>query len=418
MTGLALGMALAPVAPAPAGARPAAAPVEVAQAGHGGQGAHAGGAEPGDRDRRLRREQRKDRLETERDVAVASTWRLDPALLVPLRTDSDATTAARRRLAVIDARLGEAMAAYDQARASADAAAGAARAARHTLARARGALLAATDRYEADRELLVDVLTESNAVGAVSAFVRVLSADTHEDLSRGLVVLEQLGRSQSDAVLAAEESRDEMRAATAAVTAAEQEARRTLDTARQTLTAATLARDQVLADLRAARRLLRDSVLADQLAAARLRAAWGVEHVEFPLPVDASFDDLDNWGQRSRHWVSTHTGDDFSAACGTPVLAATDGTVLVRTDQRWSGRWLVMVDTGPGGLSTWYAHLQSLSVTAGAQVEAGQPIGSVGAEGNAMGCHLHFEVHPDGGSIHQDDIDPAVWLRQVDAYPA
>ena len=42
---------------------------------------------------------------------------------------------------------------------------------------------------------------------------------------------------------------------------------------------------------------------------------------------------------------------------------------------------------------------------------AGQQIGEVGDLGNATGCHLHFEVHPRGGSIYQDDVDPSAWLK-------
>jgi len=80
--------------------------------------------------------------------------------------------------------------------------------------------------------------------------------------------------------------------------------------------------------------------------------------------------------------------------------------------ESWAGRWLVKVSAGPGRLSTWCGHLQSLSVAPGQTVAAGQPIGEVGALGNATGCHLHFEVHPRGGGIYEDPVDPSEWLEK------
>ena len=79
------------------------------------------------------------------------------------------------------------------------------------------------------------------------------------------------------------------------------------------------------------------------------------------------------------------------------MLAATAGRIEILTGQAWAGPWLVMVSTGQAKLSTWYAHMEALSVKAGQHVKPGQIIGEVGARGNATGCHLHFELHPDGG---------------------
>lgn len=134
--------------------------------------------------------------------------------------------------------------------------------------------------------------------------------------------------------------------------------------------------------------------------------------IVYPLPKGSGYRDNQNWGQRSSHWASVHTGTDLSVACGTPVLAATAGTVELRTDQPWAGRWLVQVSTGVGQLTTWYAHMRSVAVTPGQAVTAGQQIGEVGDLGNATGCHLHFEVHPQGGSIYRDSVNPSPWLSE------
>jgi len=129
-----------------------------------------------------------------------------------------------------------------------------------------------------------------------------------------------------------------------------------------------------------------------------------------PLPPSARYTNQDNFGARGERWSTVHTGTDLATACGTPVLAAHDGTVIIRTDQGWAGLWLVEVSTGEGSLTTWYAHMQTIKVTNGQSVRAGQQIGEVGSEGNSTGCHLHFEVHPNGGSS-EDAFDPTEWLE-------
>jgi endonuclease/exonuclease/phosphatase family metal-dependent hydrolase len=54
--------------------------------------------------------------------------------------------------------------------------------------------------------------------------------------------------------------------------------------------------------------------------------------------------------------------------------------------------------------------MRALNVANGQHVSAGQHLGQVGALGNATGCHLHFEVHPHGGSIYEDNVNPTQWL--------
>ena len=91
---------------------------------------------------------------------------------------------------------------------------------------------------------------------------------------------------------------------------------------------------------------------------------------------------------------------------------------IIETDQSWAGPWLVQVSTGEGRLTTWYAHMQSVDVADGQQVQAGQQLGEVGSLGNSTGCHLHFEVHPQGGAIYEDDVDPSEWLQTTSVTPA
>lgn len=142
-------------------------------------------------------------------------------------------------------------------------------------------------------------------------------------------------------------------------------------------------------------------------------AATGGSTVVYPVPATMADRNRDNWGRSGSNWARGHTGTDFSVPCGTPVLASHAGTVQIETDQGWSGPQLVKVSMGPGQLTTWYAHMQRVTVRAGATVAAGQQIGEVGSEGNSTGCHLHFEVHLKGGSIYgPDNTDPTAWLAQ------
>lgn len=140
--------------------------------------------------------------------------------------------------------------------------------------------------------------------------------------------------------------------------------------------------------------------------------------VAVPLP-SGTYSDLHDFGRTSRLWARWHTGTDLAAPCGTPVLAANAGTVIIETGQSWAGPWLVKVTAGPGNLTTWYGHMRAVTVASGQSVRPGQQIGVVGDLGNATGCHLHFEVHPTGGSMYADAVDPSAWLaKYADAAPA
>ncbi|MEU8824171.1 M23 family metallopeptidase [Streptomyces sp. NPDC048636] len=109
------------------------------------------------------------------------------------------------------------------------------------------------------------------------------------------------------------------------------------------------------------------------------------------------------FGQAGINWMSVHTGIDFPVSYGTPVMAATDGTVRTQWNDAYGNMVIV---TGPDGTETWYCHLSSAKVRSGS-VKAGDTIAFSGNSGNSTGPHLHFEVHPGGGEA----IDPLPWLR-------
>ncbi|MEU3746607.1 MULTISPECIES: M23 family metallopeptidase [Streptomyces] len=123
---------------------------------------------------------------------------------------------------------------------------------------------------------------------------------------------------------------------------------------------------------------------------------------KFSLPVELHRLSA-RFGQSGVNWMSVHTGIDFPVQTGTPVMAATDGTVRTQINSAYGNMVIV---TAPDGTETWYCHLSSAKIRYG-QVKAGDVIAYSGDTGNSTGPHLHFEVRPGGGYA----IDPLAWLR-------
>jgi murein DD-endopeptidase MepM/ murein hydrolase activator NlpD len=101
--------------------------------------------------------------------------------------------------------------------------------------------------------------------------------------------------------------------------------------------------------------------------------------------------------------VRMHTGVDFGALSGTPIGAASPGTVVWAGERSGYGN-TVIVDHG-GTLATLYAHQSRIAVKEGQAVNRGQTLGYVGSTGFSTGPHLHFEVRVNG-----NPVDPMRYL--------
>lgn len=124
---------------------------------------------------------------------------------------------------------------------------------------------------------------------------------------------------------------------------------------------------------------------------------------KFVLPVAKGSGISAYFGQAGVNWMSVHTGIDFPVSYGTPVHAATDGTITTKWNSAYGNMAII---TASDGTETWYCHLSSTRVRSG-PVKAGDLIAYSGSSGNSTGPHLHFEVHPHGGSA----APPLPWFR-------
>jgi murein DD-endopeptidase MepM/ murein hydrolase activator NlpD len=134
------------------------------------------------------------------------------------------------------------------------------------------------------------------------------------------------------------------------------------------------------------------------LRSAQLPAPRAAVALSFPVAAALG----DRFGPRGDRF---HSGIDLRATAGTLVRAAGPGTV---TFAGWSagGYGNLVVIAHANGVSSWYAHLSRIDVTAGAAATTATGVGLVGATGNATGPHLHFEVRLRGAVT-----DPLAALR-------
>ena len=103
-------------------------------------------------------------------------------------------------------------------------------------------------------------------------------------------------------------------------------------------------------------------------------------------------------------FTKMHTGTDFAAPMGTPIMASGDGVVIKAS---WCGGGGNCIKIKHNSVySTVYAHLSKFGrgIKKGTRVKQGQTIGYVGSTGMSTGPHLHYEVIENGRKVNSQKL--------------
>jgi murein DD-endopeptidase MepM/ murein hydrolase activator NlpD len=115
--------------------------------------------------------------------------------------------------------------------------------------------------------------------------------------------------------------------------------------------------------------------------------------LDFASPIAAPIGD--RFGPRGGRF---HSGVDFVAPSGTPVVAAGRGCVST-AGYFADGYGNLVVIQHRLGMTSMYAHLSRIDVSPGQCLVAGNRVGLVGSTGVSSGPHLHFELRIRGAVV-------------------
>ncbi|WP_373766566.1 murein hydrolase activator EnvC [Glaesserella sp.] len=133
----------------------------------------------------------------------------------------------------------------------------------------------------------------------------------------------------------------------------------------------------------------------------RVRAGSGLGSGKYPMPVA---------GKVTNNFGSTQMGElkwngiVIQAGAGTPVKAIAAGRVILADWLQGYGQ-VVVIDHGNGDMSL-YGYNQSVAVSKGSRVQAGQTIANVGNSGGQSRSALYFEIRRKGQAVN-----PLKWVK-------
>ena len=143
---------------------------------------------------------------------------------------------------------------------------------------------------------------------------------------------------------------------------------------------------------------------------ARMKEAYAlrtsVEPELFPLLIPVSGPITGVFGSRrffNGKPRNPHSGIDYAADEGTPILAPAPGTIALTGDLYFNGN-TVVINHG-GGFVSVMCHMHEIFVKEGQSIERGEKIGTVGSTGRSTGPHLHWTI-----SLQGTKVDPAVFM--------
>lgn len=162
---------------------------------------------------------------------------------------------------------------------------------------------------------------------------------------------------------------------------------------------------QVAARQQAAAVKARNSALSSAAKSIVTRSKALADKSNFMMPTAGPFSG--RFGPRLHPilgYYKLHNGDDIGGACGQPIWAAADGTVIKAATGGYNGGSgnNVRIDHGKIGgkdVESAYLHMTSVSVREGQKVTKGQQIGTVGSTGLSTACHLHFSVYEGATAV-------------------
>lgn len=142
--------------------------------------------------------------------------------------------------------------------------------------------------------------------------------------------------------------------------------------------------------------------------------------MEYGYPFKGKFKVTCPFGRVGDWQCGWHIGADIVGLDSKYVFAIADG-VIESIDAHGKSYGKHICIRHDDGMISLYAHLSRVLVKVGQKVKMGSCIGIMGATGNAMGVHLHLELHKDRykypakGSKAKDCpwlVDGMAWIKE------